>query len=147
MNNTEQIFNLYYFVNLDIITEVGVVVHEIAGTDKEKIQYLKDNYEKDFNRLKKFEIPDGFSIRQYGVVKKGIDHASYRDLCNQGHSLLIYENIFREYGASASPLVLFTPVFDGKIKIEGVEDLKTATTFASICVYQKTGRMVCRVYR
>jgi hypothetical protein len=122
---TEVIFNLYVYSNLDIISEVGVVRHIIDGNDEEKITFLKQQVDKDFAVAEKFELPDGFQIKKNGLVRKGIDFTSYRDLSNQGYSLLIFQNAFQYYNSPANPLVVITPVKDGKIYIEGVEDIKS----------------------
>lgn len=120
----EKIFNLFVYSTLDLVTEVGVVTHSLQGSDEDKILFLKQNVDSDFITAEKFELPENFRIKIHDEVKKGIDYASYRNLCNQGHGLLIFENIFNHFSASSNPLVVVTPVKNGKIFIEGTETIK-----------------------
>jgi len=131
MPNTETILNLFYYATLDIISEVGVVAHNISGTDEEKIAFLKSQVKTDFLQAQKFDLPDGFQIKVNGIIRKGIDHSSFRDLSNQGHSLLIFQNIFLHFNTPDNPLIVITPVKNGKIFIEGVEGFKT-TAYKSL---------------
>ncbi len=132
INETELIFNLYYFATSDIITEVGVVAHTISGTDEEKFSFLQENAERDFSNAIRFPIPDNVKIKMNGKVQNGIDHTTYRDYCSKGHGFIIFEAIFQYFDAPASPLTVITPVKDGEIFIEGRESGKqTKTPFPS----------------
>jgi hypothetical protein len=125
---SETIFNLFVYVNLDIITEVGVVKHTYQGTDDEKILFLKKNVDIDFQNAQRFALPANFQIKVNGIVKQGIDYTSFRNLCNEGHGLLILETIFQHFDTSSNPLVVVTPVKNGSIFIEGNEKIKIAST-------------------
>lgn len=120
----EAIYNLFYYTVFGIINEISVVTHYVDGTDKEKLDFLAANVERDFLVAKKYPIASRFKIKKDGLVSNAIDHKTYRDLCSQGADLLIFEDLFIELNASDSPLVILTPVKDGKIFIEGVDDLK-----------------------
>ncbi len=124
----EKIFNLFYYSSFDLITEVGAVCHLVSGTDEDKVIFLQQNIEKDFLSAVKFPIPDNIKIKVNGVVYNGIDHITYRDYCSKGHAYIIYENIFNHHDASPSPLMVVTPVKNGKIFMEGTEKGKLPTS-------------------
>ncbi|WP_439490427.1 hypothetical protein [Algoriphagus sp.] len=125
---SETIFNLYVFSILDLITEVGAVSHLHEGNDDEKVIFLKNNVYKDFEKVQRFPVPENFKIKINGIIRTGIDYTSYRNLCNEGNGLLIFERVFQHFNASSNPLVVVTPVKNGEIFIEGNEKIKIATT-------------------
>jgi hypothetical protein len=128
METPETIFNLFYYSSFELITEVGVVVHTMSGNDDDKLRFLQNNVEKDFLSAIRFPIPDNIKIKVNGVIQNGIDHITYRDYCSKGHGFLIYEAVFQYYNAPQSPLMIITPVKNGKIFIEGKEQGKIPTT-------------------
>jgi len=119
----EKIFNLFVFSNLDMISQVGAVYHEIDGTDKEKISFLQSRVQSDFDNVELFDLPLNIITSFKGLTKNSIDYMTYRDLCHKGQNLVIFEKVFEKYHASESPLVVITPVKNGKIKIDGVENI------------------------
>lgn len=125
---SETIFNLFIYSTLDLITEVGVVTHFYEGSDKDKVLFLQQNVVKDFENVQKFKLPANFQIKINDTVRQGIDYTSYRNLCNDGHGLLIFENVFNHFNAPSNPMVVVTPVKNGVIFIEGTEKTKIATT-------------------
>lgn len=127
-SHSETIFNLFLYATLDLITEVGVVTHTHEGTDDEKVFFLQQNVCNDFKNAQKFPLPANFKIKINDVVRQGIDYASYRNLCNEGHGLLVFETVFQHFGASSNPLVVVTPVKNGEIFIEGYEKTQIAMT-------------------
>jgi hypothetical protein len=128
---TEKIFNLFVFSNLDFISQIGVVCHEIGGTDEEKLSYLHEKVVTDFSAVDKFDLPDNITTKYKGLKRNGIDYMTYRDLCNKGQSLIIFENVFKKYNASENPLAIVTPVENGKIRTDGKETLKPPSNLFS----------------
>lgn len=124
--HSETIFNLFIYSTLDLITEVGVVTHTYEGSDDEKVLFLQKNVSNDFKNAQRFPLPANFKIKISDVVRQGIDYTSYRNLCNEGHGLLVFETVFQHFGASSNPLVVVTPVKNGEIFIEGYEKTKIA---------------------
>ena len=45
----EKIFNLFIYTNGDVIDQLGVVVHEMEGSDEEKLAFLKSAVDNDYN--------------------------------------------------------------------------------------------------
>lgn len=120
----ENIFNLYLYVNEDIITMVGATVHYYEGDDEEKLQFLKIHVESDLESARKFNLPKQFKLLFLGNLLNAIDYPSYRNLAHQGHELLVFENAFNALNAPKTPLMIITPVKYGKIFFEGSADIK-----------------------
>ncbi len=61
----EKVFNIFLFINLnDEVEKFGVVVHEIDGTDKQKIEYLRRNCDKDIEKVDFFDIPENIKLKR-----------------------------------------------------------------------------------
>lgn len=123
----EKIFNLFVYSDCDSINRVGVVSHEIEGTDDEKISFLQANVESDFANVIEYDLPRSILSNYNGLKKNGIEYRIFRDLCHKGQSLALFENAFIKLGAKQTPLVVLTIVKDGDIIIEGVEKFKRAS--------------------
>jgi len=122
----EGIFNLFVYSNLDIISQVGAVCHEIEGNDEEKLSFLKSRVVIDFYKAEKFPIPKKISTKYKGLERNSIDYNTFRDLSYKGEALMIFENAFLKYNAVKNPLVVVTPIRNGKIQIDGQENIKMA---------------------
>ncbi|MGS2762924.1 hypothetical protein [Sinomicrobium sp. M5D2P9] len=122
----EKIFNLFVYSNLDIISQVGAICHEIEGNDKEKLSFLKSRVNIDFNNVEYFSLPEKISTLYKGLKRNSIDYNTYRELSYRGEALMIFENVFIKYNAVKNPLVVVTPVRNGKIQIDGQENIKMA---------------------
>lgn len=120
----ERIFNLFVYSDLDIISQVGAVCHEIEGNDEEKISFLRSRVNIDFNNAEKFPIPEKISTTHKGLKRNSIDYNMFRDLSYKGEALMIFENVFIKYNAVKNPLVVVTPISNGKIRIDGQENIK-----------------------
>lgn len=122
----ENIYNLYLYIDNEILNMVGATVHYYEGNDEEKLQFLKSLVESDLKVAQKFNLPERFKLLFLGNLLNAIDYPSYRDLSNKGHGLLVFEKAFTALNASANPLMIITPVRDGQIFIEGVTDIKSS---------------------
>lgn len=120
----EQIFNLYYFSTSEIITKVAAVPHMQDGSDDEKVAFLQANVASDFLVAQLFPLPELFKLKKDGITQNAIDHVSYRNLCLENKNLLIFESVFDYFKSDGNPLVVVTPVKDGMIHFDGVDDLK-----------------------
>ncbi len=111
----EQIFNLFYFVSNDVITEIGVVVHEIVGTDSEKEKFLRDSVDTDFGNAERFQPP----LRLCETNKNRNLTVSYFDaLERQGKCNEVFEEAFEKYDAPHNPMYSITAIVDGIPKID-----------------------------
>jgi hypothetical protein len=122
----ERIFNLFIYSNLDVISQIGVVFHEISGTDEEKLAFLKRRVNTDFGIAEKFPIPMNIVTKYQGAIRGSIDYNIFRDLSYKGEALTIFEDVFVMHRASENPLVVLTPVINGQVKIDGQETIKIA---------------------
>lgn len=123
----ETIFNLFYYSNNYIITEVGVVAHSADGNDEMKQDFLKKNVKTDFLVAKKYTLPSKFQISIKDKTLNGIDFETYSNLSAKGFGLSIFEDILNTFNASENPMVMITPVKDNNIHIEGEIKLEVPT--------------------
>lgn len=119
----EKIFNLFVYSNLDIISQVGAVCHKIEGNDKEKISFLLSQVNSDFKKAEIFPLPNNILMTYKGIKRNSIDTNLFRDLCYKGQSSLIFEEVFNKFSAVNNPLIVVTHVVNGKIIIEGQENV------------------------
>jgi len=124
----EKVFNLFVYSNLEIITQVGAVCHEIEGNDEEKLLFLRNRVNLDFTNAEKFPLPEGISTTFKGLKRNSIDYNTFRDLSYKGNALMIFENVFLKYSVAKNPLVVITPIRNGQIIIDGQEEIKMAET-------------------
>lgn len=119
---TEKIVNLFLFIFDDEIKSVGARWRDAKGTDEEKIILLQDNLERDMKKCTRHKVPS-----KYMVVydnghweKNALTYTSFRDLMTTSRKMEFLEDVvFRHYKfCPASPLMVLTPVVDGKIKID-----------------------------
>ena len=119
----EQIYNLFYYVDNDIITKVGAVAYKQDGSDDYKIKFLQSKVEDDYKVAQLFDLPDKFKILVNSEVINGVDSVTYKNICSQGFGLIIFNNIYKYYNAPSDSLIVITPIVDGSIKIEGFTDI------------------------
>lgn len=114
----EKIFNIFPICNNRIITHIGFCVHEIDGTDEEKLKYLLSKVEQDSKKIKIIEVPSNFKVRHpSGEEINGLTHERYNSLLHNGTDGILYEGIFQHFGAPEFPLSVSTMIVDGEIKI------------------------------
>lgn len=121
----EKVFNIFLFINLnDEVEKFGVVVHEIDGTDKQKIEYLRRNCDKDIEKVDFFDIPENIKLkRQINYTENiGIPYHLFQTMEYDRTDVLFFEEIFNKYGATGNPLYMKTPVVNGEIRIEGFRE-------------------------
>lgn len=113
----ERVFNLFYFARADIIEELGAVVHEADGTDEEKAMFLQSLVDTDYKTCRRFPVPQKVSPSGARVP---LSVQSYNALLRLGRDLELFEEIFDDLGAGATPLYCVTGIIDGKPKIDVV---------------------------
>lgn len=124
----EQIYNLFYYVDNDIITKVGAVAYNQDGSDDDKIKYLQSKVEDDYRVAQLFKLPDKFRVKHNGSILKGIDSVAYLNMCSQGLDHSIFQNVIDFYKCTPDFLSVITPIIDGNIKIDGVGILTKSMT-------------------
>lgn len=122
----EKIFNLFIFIENDIIYELGVVVHEKQGTDKEKTAFLKSRVTDDYQKAIRFPIPKRYTLKDLSINQTiaAITYENFRMLTHMNLALHVFEDIFESFHAPQSPLVCVTPIIEGQIKFDATEEIK-----------------------
>ena len=114
----ENIFNLFFYTNGDVIDQLGVVVHEMEGSDEEKLTFLRKAVEYDYKVAKKA----GVKFCSYGSSNGEFKYSSYLAMARAGRSLEVFEEILSIFGASEAPLSCITPIVNGKPEFDIVTD-------------------------
>lgn len=109
----ETILNIYLVINDGVISELRAISYQIAGSDEEKILFLKSKAESDFSSAEIFDSPENNK-------GKKITYNKFYKLEKQGLQFQLFENIFKYFKVQDNPLVCVTPVVDGKILAENV---------------------------
>lgn len=106
----ERIFNLFYFVQAEIIKELGVVVHGVDGSDSEKLAFLRDAVNDDYRMCDRSAVPLKFCD---SLENNRFKFSSYMALSRLGRHLEVFEDIFCRYNAATAPLCCVTAIIDG----------------------------------
>jgi len=121
----EKIFNLFLFINDDIIQQLGVVSHECDGTDEQKTKFLQSQVDIDLPNAQVHPVPQRY-VMNNGTsesIPGQISYDGYQQLKVLGRQLDFFEDIFKLEGALDTPLVCITPVRDGKPAFDIVSDV------------------------
>ncbi|WP_192459591.1 hypothetical protein [Musicola keenii] len=111
----EEIYNLFYFTSSsdNKITHVGIVIHKISGSDADKIEYLKKNIHSDLPQCDYFDVePTSFNGEKF------LTRSRFMALERIGNPTIIFEVALQAKNASTSPLIIYTAVVDGQIKVD-----------------------------
>ena len=122
---TEKTFNLFIFVENDIIHELGVVVHEQEGTDQEKLAFLKSQVVADFKKAIRILIPNRYLIENEvtGERINALKYEKFRVLMQMNLYMQVFEEIFQSFNASATPLFCMTPVVEGELRVDAEQEM------------------------
>jgi len=110
----EKIFNCFLYTDGTEISQLGVVAHEMDGSDEEKMEFLRSSVHNDFL------IANIANIRSclIGTSEGKFKYSSYVALQRAGRSLEVFEEFFAQYNAPANPLCCITPIIDGELRID-----------------------------
>jgi hypothetical protein len=98
----ETCFNLFLYGDDVTISNLGVAVHELDGSDHERQSVLSSLVDADYKVAIQYPLQDP------------LDWSRYQALQRLGHELHVFENIFQKLHAPSPPLVVVTPVVNGK---------------------------------
>jgi hypothetical protein len=132
----ELIFNIFLYIDNNIINKIGVVCHNIEGTDDEKISFLKQNVVFDYKHANRYSLPNNFKLEINGKVYNALNYDRYREMAYNGTSGVLFEEIYRKYNASLTPLVCITMIADGQVKIESFEKIFSDPSNCPKAVYE-----------
>lgn len=125
-------YNLYLKIDgaTDVISWVGIAdrVIEVEEDDDVKIAILESFCKQDLVRAQWFKLPEGFQLVDASgkVFKRRIRYQSLQELCHLNPRMYMqaFEGAFQGLGVKdPSPLIVVTPVVDGRIKIDASERL------------------------
>ena len=117
---SEKIFNLFLFVDGELITKLGGVCHEKSGSDRDKLSFLQANVNDDLPNAIDFSVPGRYQLATSSGLKPGLRYEGYMRLAELGKRLEVFEEIFAHFNGPPDPLSCITPIVDGKPKIEAV---------------------------
>jgi hypothetical protein len=116
----EAIYNLYYFVEGNFITHIGVVSHDLSGSDKKKLAYLQNNVVIDLPNCRKFSIPNKYADKS-GKMRL----TDFSSMMRIGDALDLFSDIFCELKAPNEPMSVTTPVVAGEAVYDVQSDYKS----------------------
>ena len=120
----ERVFNLFVFIEDDIIRRIGAVMHEMDGSDEDKLAFLQFQFATDLPEAKRYPVPSRYILINDGERYPGaISYDGFMELASIGRQTEFFEEVFKELKAPPRPLMCVTPVVDGKPKIDLVSSL------------------------
>ncbi|WP_213732747.1 hypothetical protein [Citrobacter europaeus] len=130
----EEIYNLFYFASSsdNKITHVGIVTHKVSGNDAEKIKHLKTHILSDLPQCDYFDVEP----RSFGEAKF-LTNTRFMTLARIGDPLIVFELALQAKKAPVNPLVIYTAVVDGQIKVDASVSIDKGircSDFAANCV-------------
>jgi hypothetical protein len=101
----ESAYNLFLYVEKTQIKDLGVAVHELDGTDAEKLAVLQSRVAKDCGSAKRYrlDVP--------------LEWSEYQGSMRLGRQLELFEGAFQDCQAPAEPLCVITPIVDGMPRV------------------------------
>lgn len=110
----EKFFNCFLYTDGTEISQLGVAVHEMDGSDEEKMEFLRRSVHSDCLIATLANVRSCSIGTSDGIFK----YSSYMALVRSGRSLEIFEEFFARYDASANPLCCITPIVNGEPQID-----------------------------
>jgi hypothetical protein len=105
----EPTYNLFLYVEHEVIQELGVIIHHLEGTEEEKLSALQAFVDQDYKIAKRYSL------------QGKIEWHHYQALMRLSRELEVFEPILRDCSAPINPLVVITPIMDQLPKIMAVE--------------------------
>ncbi len=111
----EKIFNLFIFTDGELINDIGVTAYNYVDNDQKSSDLLQNNVDLDFKKCKKYKLPVFLKdLNDDGTL----NYSSYFARVRLGRGLELFEEIFKDYSALASPLTCTTVIVNGSPKID-----------------------------
>ena len=118
----EAIYNIFLDVVHMRIMSIGVKEHYCGGSDQSKIEFLKGAVEQDVKVALRFPVPPNINPDMVLTDENGIRTLSwegYATMSEMGKTMILLDPILEYFNYSLQPLMVVTPVVDGKIDIVG----------------------------
>lgn len=110
----EKIFNCFLYTDGTEISQLGVVVHEMDGSDEEKIEFLRRAVHNDFLIASLANVRSCSIGTSDGIFK----YSSYMALVRSGRSSEVFEEFFVRYNSPKNPLCCITSIVNGEPMID-----------------------------
>ncbi len=114
-SRTERCFNLFYFVEGDLVVELGAWYHKLAGDDVGKMFRLQQLAAEDLGRARRFPLPNRF-VYVDPVLKirrpRATRYQTFLALAEQG-GCEAFEEVLAALSAGPRPMMCITPIVDG----------------------------------
>jgi hypothetical protein len=111
----EKVFNLFLFIDKAIITEIGVIINEIIGSDDDKMEFMKNAVSSGFEKSIRFLVPANFKVFVNGRTMQGVSFDTYARMRSMGAEIELFQEIFEHYYTQGIPLFWVTPIINGII--------------------------------
>lgn len=104
----ETILNVYLIIDNGAVTAFKAKAYQSDEGDLQKIEFLKEHAEADFDSAYTFDAPRN---------KKGefMPYKKFSKLEKQGMQYQLFEEIFEKFKVPQNPLICVTPVVDGVV--------------------------------
>ena len=101
----EPVYNLFLYVEKSLVTALGITIHELEGTEDEKLSALKALVDQDYKTATRYPVKGRFEWDEY------------QSRIRLGRELEVFEELFRDCDAPVNPLVVITPIVDESPRI------------------------------
>lgn len=117
----EKVFNLFLFIENEVIVELGACCHEWGGADAHKLAFLQREVSADLAKATRFPMPKRYHlVFPDGATGTGLQYQSYQQLAAMQQHLDLFEEVFIQLAAPQNPLICITPIVDGKPRVEAI---------------------------
>ncbi|MGI4826611.1 MAG: hypothetical protein ACRYFU_00210 [Janthinobacterium lividum] len=97
---SDTVYNLFLYVEGGLIKQLGIAIHELYGTDQQKVTALQMLVDADYKTAPRVNAKPGFG------------YSEYESMMRLGHQLEVFEPLFRQCNTPINPLVVITPIVD-----------------------------------
>lgn len=120
----ETAYNLFVFAKGDILTGIGVAMHEVDGSDSEKIAFLQGRVASDLPGATRYPLPTQKMRVWLGLVPdEAITYDMFSYLGRTGHVMCVFEDLLQSVGAPQNPLMCVTPIVDDKPLVDALNHI------------------------
>lgn len=96
----DTVYNLFLYVESDLIKQLGIALHEMDGTDQQKVTALQMLVDADYKTALRVNAKPKFRYNEYESQMR------------LGHQLEAFEPLLQQCNAPINPLVVITPIVD-----------------------------------
>jgi hypothetical protein len=141
---SERAVNLFLYVENDTVKELGVVTHELEGSDDQIIAALKSRVDADFTKAPRYPVPVANIKAWLGIeATQGLPLEAYWYLARTGKPLHIFAEPLEVVKAPQNPIFCTTIIVDGKPQSEDL--VRADPESPQVVLSKQFGGLVSRV--